>query len=111
MLEEQVRAEKAEFEAVIRKQKEVRDLEAKLENERKELLRKHAVELKKQIVEKQELKEESKKVREIDNQQLQETFQGQKALLQRIKQEKIRQLRDLNVPDKYIVELESKKIY
>jgi predicted sulfurtransferase len=81
MLEEQVRAEKAEFEAVIRKQKEVRDLEAKLENERKELLRKHAVELKKQIVEKQELKEESKKVREIDNQQLQETFQGQKALL------------------------------
>lgn len=111
MLEEQVRAEKAEFEAVIRKQKEVRDLEAKLENERKELLRKHAVELKKQIVEKQELKEESKKVREIDNQQLQETFQGQKALLERIKQEKIRQLRDLNVPDKYIVELESKKIY
>ena len=48
-----VRAEKAEFEAVIRKQKEVRDLEEKLENERKELLRKHAVELKKQIVEKQ----------------------------------------------------------
>lgn len=111
MLEEQVRAEKAEFEAVIRKQKEVRDLEAKLENERKELLRKHAVELKKQIVQKQELKEEGKKVREIDNQQLQETFQGQKALLERIKQEKIRQLRDLNVPDKYIVELESKKIY
>lgn len=111
MLEEQVRAEKAEFEAVIRKQKEVRDLEAKLENERKELLRKHAVELKKQIVEKHELKEEGKKVREIDNQQLQETFQGQKALLERIKQEKIRQLRDLNVPDKYIVELESKKIY
>lgn len=50
-------------------------------------------------------------MREIDNQQLQETFQGQKALLERIKQEKIKELRDLNVPDKYIVELESKKIY
>ena len=50
-------------------------------------------------------------MREIDNQQLQETFQGQKALLERIKQDKIRELRELNVPDKYIVELESKKIY
>lgn len=35
MLEEQARAEKAEFEAVIRKQKEVRELEERLENERK----------------------------------------------------------------------------
>lgn len=41
---------KAEFEAVIRKQKEVRDLEEKLENERKELLRKHAVELKNRLL-------------------------------------------------------------
>ena len=50
-------------------------------------------------------------MRDIENQQLQETFQGQKALLERIKQEKIRELRDLNVPDKYIVELENKKIH
>jgi hypothetical protein len=42
-------------------------------------------------------------VREIENQQLQETFQGQKALLEKIKQEKINQLKELNVPDKYIV--------
>lgn len=111
MLEQQARAEKAEFEAVIRKQKEVKELEEKLENERKELLKKHAVELKKQIVEKKELTEEQKKTKDIENQQLQETFQGQKALLERIKQEKIRELRELNVPDKYIVELENKKIH
>ena len=47
---------------------------------------------------------------EVENQQLQETFQGQKALLEKIKQDKIKELRNLNVPDKYIVELESKKI-
>lgn len=111
MLEEQARAEKAEFEAVIRKQREVRELEERLEQERKELLKKHAVELKKQIVEKHEGKEEGRKERDIENQQLQETFQGQKALLERIKQEKIRELRELNVPDKYIVELENKKIH
>lgn len=96
---------------MIRKQKEVKELEEKLENERKELLKKHAVELKKQIVEKKELTEEQKKTKDIENQQLQETFQGQKALLERIKQEKIRELRELNVPDKYIVELENKKIH
>jgi len=90
MLEEQARAEKSEFEAVIRRQKEVKELEEKLENERKELLKKHASELKKQIVEKHENKDQQSKTREVENQQLQETFQGQKALLERIKQEKIR---------------------
>lgn len=35
MLEEQARAEKAEFESAIRKQKEIRELEEKLEHERK----------------------------------------------------------------------------
>ncbi len=110
MLEEQARAEKAEFEAVIRRQKEMRELEEKLENERKELLKKHATELKKQIVGKGQAKQEDRKTKDIENQQLQETFQGQKALLERIKQEKIRELKELNVPDKYIVELENKKI-
>ena len=55
-----------------------------------ELLKKHAVELKKQIVEKHENKTVERKERDIENQQLQETFQGQKALLEKIKQEKIR---------------------
>lgn len=50
------------------------------------------------------------KIVEVENKQLQETFQGQKALLEKIKQDKIKELRNLNVPDKYIVELESKKI-
>ena len=35
MLEEQARAEKAEFEEVLRKQKEVKEMEEKLERERK----------------------------------------------------------------------------
>lgn len=48
---------------------------------------------------------EERKKKEIENQQLQETFQGQKALLEHIKQEKIKELKQLNVPEKYIVEL------
>lgn len=59
----------------------MRELEEKLEQERKQLLKKHADELKKQIVEKSEHKHQSEKIREIENQQLQETFQGQRALI------------------------------
>jgi cell division protein FtsL len=51
------------------------------------------VELKKQIVDKHENKQAERKERDIENQQLQETFQGQKALIEKIKQEKIRELR------------------
>ena len=71
---------------------------------------KHALELKKQIVEKEDHKKQEKKIIDVENQQLKETFQGQKALLEKIKQDKIKELRSLNVPDKFIVELESKKI-
>jgi hypothetical protein len=42
-------------------------MEEQLEKERKELLKKHANELKKQIVGKEEGKEQSKKVKEIEN--------------------------------------------
>ena len=110
MLEEQARAEKAEFEEVLRKQREVREIEQKLENEKKSLLKKHADELKKQIVEKEEQRQQFKKITDIENQQIKETHQGQKALLEKIKQNKIKQLKDLSIPDKYIVELEMKKV-
>ena len=74
------------------------------------MLLKHAKQLKKQIVDKDEHKHQEKAVTGIENQKLQETFQGQKALLEKIKQDKIRELKDLNVPEKYIVDLENKKI-
>lgn len=72
---------------------------------------KHAKELKKQIVEKDEHREQEKAIVGQENQKLQETYQGQRALLEKIKQDKIRELKQLNVPEKYIVELENKKIH
>lgn len=63
MLEEQARAEKAEFQNAIKKQREIRELEEKLENERKELLKKHALQLKKQIVEKGEQENQDSKIK------------------------------------------------
>ena len=94
----------------MRKQREARELEVKLEKERKELLKKHAIEVKKQIVENSEKKGQEKKIVDIENQQTKEVFQGQKDLLERIKQNKINELKHLSVPEKYIVELENQKV-
>jgi hypothetical protein len=46
-------------------------VEEKFENEKKDLLKKHALELKKQIAEKQKTKDEVRKMKNIENQQMQ----------------------------------------
>ena len=86
-------------------------MEEKLENEREELLKKHALELKKQMVAKGEKVNQDKKVKDVENQNQQENFMAQRHLLEKVKQEKINELKSLNVPEKYIVELENKKIF
>lgn len=73
-------------------------------------MKKHANELKKQIVDKEENKEQSTKKKEIENKKFQETWEAQKSLVEKIKVEKINELKNLNVPEKYIVELQNKPI-
>jgi hypothetical protein len=85
-------------------------VQEKLEKERKELLKKHANELKKQIIDKEENKEQSSKQKEIQNKKFQDNWEAQKTLVEKIKVEKINELKNLNIPDKYIVELQNKPI-
>lgn len=94
----------------MRKQRELKEIEDKLEKERKSLLKKHANELKKQIIDKEEGNEQAHKLKEIENKKFQETWEAQKTLVERIKEEKISELKGLNVPEKYIVELKNKPI-
>lgn len=51
-----------------------------------------------------------KKVKEINNKKFQENWEAQKILVDKIKEEKIQELKNLNIPDKYIVELKNKPI-
>ena len=74
------------------------------------MLLKHANELKKQIANKEEDEELGKKVKEINNKKFQENWEAQKILVDKIKEEKIQELKNLNIPDKYIVELKNKPI-
>ena len=56
----------------MRKQRELKEVEEKLEKERKSLLKKHANELKKQIIDKEEGSEQAQKLKEIENRKFQE---------------------------------------
>ena len=75
------------------------------------MLLKHASELKKQISSKDEDCNQNKKVKEIENKKFQENWESQKVKVERIKEEKIKVLKDLSVPEKYIVELKNKPIH
>ena len=72
---------------------------------------KHANELKKQIASKEENHEQHKKLKEIENKKFQETWESQKKQVEHIKEEKIQLLKELNVPEKYIVELKNKPVH
>lgn len=49
-------------------------------------------------------------MKEINNKKFQENWEAQKILVDKIKEEKIQELKNLNIPDKYIVELKNKPI-
>ena len=73
-------------------------------------MKKHALDVKKQMAEKSEQREQDKKVVAVENKQLKDVYQGQKDLIEKIKKDKINDLKGLSIPEKYIVELENKKI-
>ena len=73
-------------------------------------MRKHAFEVKKQIADNAEKRLQNKKITSIENQQMKEVKQDEKSILQHIKQAKISELQSLNIPEKYVVELENKKL-
>lgn len=75
------------------------------------MLLNHANELKKQIGDKDEGKEQVKKTRDIENKKFQETWESQKDKVEKIKGDKIQLLKELNIPEKYIVELQNKQIH
>ena len=60
---------------------------------------------------KEENHEQTKKLKEIENKKFQEKWESQKNKVEHIKEEKIQLLKELNVPDKYIVELKNKHVH
>jgi len=109
-LQDQAFQEKSEFQRIIENQKEQRDYEVQVENEKAQRLKQHSDQLKKQIalneerkkLERREFLEEGKKVRD--------KLSNERKLLETIKYEKLNELVNDGIEDKYTTELARKKI-
>lgn len=95
---------------IIHKQKEVEEQERRIEEEKKEILKKHSQQLRSQIQvndekgkqERMDYLEEGRKVRQ--------KIEEEKRKIEAIKQKKLNELNNLEIPDKYKAELAKKKI-
>ena len=109
-LAEQAKQEQAEYERIIKNQLEEMEKEKKIEEERKRMRYENTRDLRKMI----KLREEKEKVeaKEIleEGRKIRQNYDSWKRRMERIKQEKIQKLKDLNVEPIYIADLERYKI-
>jgi len=109
-LEEQAKQDRDEFQRIIVTQKQDRDLELKLEQERKGKIKEHADELKKQIALNEEKKKQDKRDYLEEGKKVKDNLTHQKRLLEDIKSNKLQHLKEHSIPDKYHYDLAKKKI-
>ena len=109
-LVEQAKQEQAEYEKIIKNQLEEMEKEKKIEEEKKRIRYEHNQDLRKMI----KLREEKERVeaKEIleEGRILRQKNDAWKERMERIKQQKIQELKDLNVQPIYIADLERFKI-
>ena len=60
---------------------------------------------------KEEGRELGKKQKEVENKKFNQNWEAQKTLVEKIKKEKINELTGLNIPSKYVVDLEKKQVH
>jgi hypothetical protein len=81
-----------------------------LEKEKDELLKKHAEELRKQISLNEELKKQGERDRLEEGKKIKDNLANHKKLLEKIKNEKLEELKGAGIKEKYTSELARKKI-
>ena len=95
---------------IIQKQKEIEEQERRIEEEKKEVLKKHASQLRSQI----NANEDKSKQERLDyleeGRKVRSKIEEEKRKIEAIKNKKLDQLNNLDIPDKYKAELAKKKI-
>ncbi|CAD8061698.1 unnamed protein product [Paramecium primaurelia] len=109
-LEEQARLERDEFQRVIQKQKQERENELRLQQEKEQMVKKHAEELRKQISMNEEKRKQEERDKLEEGKKIRDKMINEKKLLENIKEQKLKGLNDNTIPDKYKAELAKKKI-
>ena len=109
-LEDQAKLDRDEFQRIVVGQKEERDLESKLHQEKKQKTKEHAEELRKQIVLHEELKAQEKRDYLEEGKKLRDNLLQQKTFIEDIKETKLNDLKIYGIPEKYQYDLTKKKI-
>lgn len=109
-LQEQTKQDRNEFQRIIQEQKRDRDIELRLEQDKHDMVKKHAEELKKQIALGDEKKKQEKRNLLEEGKKIKDNLKNQKKVLEEIKQKKLEQLKEESIPEKYTVDLQKKKI-
>ena len=109
-LAEMAKNEQEEYLRIVRKQLEDVERERKMEEEKKRKLYEHNMDLRRMI----KIREEKEKVlaKEVleEGRKQRQVNDSWRERMEKIKQDKIQQLKDLNIDQKYIVDLEKYKI-
>lgn len=109
-LQEQAKQDRDEFQRIIFQQKIDRDLELKLDQEKKAMVQEHSEQLKKQIALNEEKKRQDKRNLLEEGKKVKDKLASEKKTLDELKAKKLNQLKSTGVNDKYIGDLARKKI-
>lgn len=110
MLQSQAIQDRDEFQKIIETQKEIRELEVKVQRNRLDKIKGYAVELKKQIAVKSENKQQDTRLKYESGKQIKDMLKSEHEVLEKIKREKLQVMKDLGIPEKYQVELANLKV-
>jgi len=109
-IQEQALSERNEFQRIVHSLKLERELELKMEQEKRARIYDHAEQLKKQMAINEEKHKLSRREFLEEGKKMKDKLMNEKFLLEDIKTKKLHQLVDLDIPGKYTSELARKKI-
>lgn len=106
----QAKLEKDEYDRIIEAQIKAQEEERRKEEERHRLRYDHNSELRRQIKEREELEKQKKREHLEEGRKMKQKVLGIKRNIERIKEEKLAELKGLNVQDKYVTPLVKYKL-
>lgn len=110
LLAEQAKQERTEFLRIINQQKEEREQEAQIEDEKKKILHDHSKQLRSQIQQNSEIHKQERLDYLEEGRLVRQKMAEEKRKLEQIKERKLNELDQLGIDGKYKAELAKKKI-
>lgn len=95
---------------IIQEQKEAREREAQIDDEKKNILLQHSKQLRSQIQQNDEIVKQDRLDYLEEGRLVRQEQEAQKKKLEHIKNSKLGEMKDLGIPDKYQADLAKKKV-